>query len=271
MDNYKKLIPENKYYFSASQYFKFWSNPKDFFRRVLLKEEKDTSTSKTVLGTCIHKVIENCFNNFDANPVPSCFQEVFDYVQSLGNPDIDKYWVMEKFQQMQSFVEHTCMQDDLNKPDCIEQSFIHQLSENVYLTGTIDYYSSWNSKLLDFKTTSARIPIELEQSYLSQLLLYKLLLENNTKNKVDYIGNIYYKVPELNRISEKTGKAMKDYPVEVHKLIFPVSKYDEQEKILQANLEVIANTIEYILANPDTLYMFAKDFTLKGEKWQLKS
>lgn len=257
------LIPKDKYLFSCTQYYKFWSNPKEFFRNVLLKEREFNYTNNTVLGTLIHYLIECKHKHTECSYI-----EIEKYLSNLDYLIIDKDYIRNKFNEMKEYVLSIIEGDELNDPLEVEKNYIFQLSENVYLGGTIDAY--YDNKIVDYKTCSI-LPTEMSMSYKVQLMLYKFLIQSNAHTNITQLRNTYFSVPNVNRYSEKTGKRLKDYPCERLHLDIFVEDNDSEYQLLQDNLYMIADCIEYILKHPDTLYLFSKDITLKGVEWQSKS
>lgn len=251
----RELIPKDKYLFSVTQIQEFFINPNEFFRKVVRNEKIEFHNNNTVLGTLIHYTISQMYEKKQVT-----MQEVKDYINSI-EADIDKIWIMSKYEQMIGLVLNNVKGISLDYPTEWEKSYILQLTDNVYVGGTIDV--RYDNLLLDFKTSSKltlKKDDELPQKYIDQLYAYSYMLHKNGV-AVDKCGIVYFTVPEVGRTSLVTGKKMKDYPMQ----FFIKEFYLQQEHMenIVKRLKLIAESIEYVLEHKDSFYLFAKDYDLK--------
>ena len=252
----RELIPQDKYLFSVTQMQKFFVNPNEFFRKVILKEDTEFHNNNTILGTLIHNAISQMYEKKQVS-----IQEVKEYINSI-DAEIDKYWIVSKYEQMVGQVLNNVKGISLDYPTEWEKSYVLQLTDNVYVGGTIDV--RYENLLLDFKTSSKltlKKDDELPQKYIDQLYTYSYMLHKNGV-AVDKCGIVYFTIPEVNRTSLVTGKRMKDYPMQ----FFIKDFYLQQDymETIEKRLKLIAESIEYVLEHKESLYLFAKDYDLKG-------
>lgn len=86
----------------------------------------------------------------------------------------------------------------------------------------------------------------------------KLLLEYPV---VDRIEIKWITHNHVNRISEKTGKPMKDYPTQVVSVIQAIT--EEDYAFIESILKLVAESVKYVKENPKTAYIVFKDYRLK--------
>lgn len=253
-----KLIPKDKYLFSVTQIQEFFLNPNEFFRKVIKKEKIDFYNTQTVLGTIIHYAISQMYDKKEIKD-----NEIVEYLKSIPKEfEIDTHYVKSKTQEMIPQVLHYARGLELDPPTEWEKSYVLQLTDNVYVGGTIDV--RYENLLLDFKTSSKltmKKDDELPQKYIDQLYTYSYILHQKSI-PVDKCGIVYFTIPEVNRISLITNKKLKDYPMQfIRKEFYLNQEYMDE---IKNRLMLIAENIEYVLANPNSFYLFAKDYNLKG-------
>lgn len=249
------LIPENKILFSATDLNLYFDASYLFFRDKILKEREFKNYESTALGTLVHY---NISQQHLEQPIDS--KEVEDFLNSVRDT-VNIQWVRDKYIEMTVPVREYINGESLNKPDDIEKNYIYQLTENVYVGGTLD--CRYGDTIIDYKTTSNK-SIKSEQpldfKYKNQLLVYAwLCLKHGIE--VNAIQNTYITIPETNRFSDTTGRRLQDYPTR----IIPIKEYLRPEDIetIESKLYLIAESIEYVLKHKDSLYLFAKDRRLK--------
>ncbi|HIH2213124.1 TPA: PD-(D/E)XK nuclease family protein [Campylobacter coli] len=254
-----KDIPEGYYLFSASSINNYFFNPNKFFRKVILKEEVSEQTNSTILGTIVHHFASNYDRNYD-----EVEKEVIEFLEEYKSSEsVDINYIKSKYpfmaQELISYIKNF----DIFEPTERESSYLLKLTDRVYLGGTIDV--RYDNLLLDYKTTSNKYittDTPIPDNYKLQLYTYLHLLHKNNV-KIDKYGITWISVPEYGRISEKTGKPLKDYSTNIvtNTEYIDLDFYNEVWK----KIMLVAENIEYILGNPNSLYLFAKDLELKGK------
>ncbi|PNX47330.1 MAG: hypothetical protein BV457_05860, partial [Thermoplasmata archaeon M9B1D] len=102
-------------------------------------------------------------------------------------------------------------------------------------------------------------PKNFPRAYWFQQLTYAWLLRKEGK-KVDYIELVYITGNNTGRFNEK-GKALKDYPSEVHTISMQVT--DEDLDNIESCLMLIAESIKIWNEQPELRYLLAQDRRLK--------
>lgn len=256
----RELIPQDKYLFSVTQIQEFFINPNEFFRKVVMQEKIDFHNNQTILGTLIHYAISQMYERKEVSK-----QEINEYINSIpAEFEIDKHWIIEKYEAMVHQVLANVKGISLDYPTEWEKSYTMKLTDNVYIGGTIDV--RYDNLLLDFKTSSKltlKKDDELPQKYIDQLYTYSYILHKHGV-AIDKCGIVYFTIPEIGRISLVTGKRMKDYPMQ----FFIKEFYLQQEHMdmIEKRLKLIAENIEYVLEHKDSLYLFARDYDMKDTK-----
>jgi ATP-dependent helicase/DNAse subunit B len=255
-DDKRKQIGNDDYLFSVTQMNEFINNPNHFFRKVILKEDIPFANNATALGTIIHYAISQAHNDSEIHDF-----EINEYLDSLSEFDIDYRWILNKFSQMKNIVVPFAKNFSIDKPNEFEKAHLLKLDEHIYLGGTLD--CRYDNTIIDYKTTN-KLTItkddELPEKYINQLYTYAYMLHQEGI-AVDKAAIMYMTIPEVGRISEKTGKPMKDYPCRC----FVVEKYLQQEKMdeIIKKIELIKETIKLILNDRKLLPYFARDLELK--------
>ncbi|MBS9782736.1 MAG: hypothetical protein KGV43_02920, partial [Arcobacter sp.] len=96
-------------------------------------------------------------------------------------------------------------------PQKAEETVLEEILPNIYIGGTYDALLH-DRVLIDYKTTSDLVAkTYIPTNYKWQLLTYAWLLKQKGI-EIDTIRIIWITKNVVGRISEKTGKPMKDYP-----------------------------------------------------------
>lgn len=246
INTYQKFQQENKIGVSCSIISLFNTNRKLFFD-IINDRNLDEITTYSALGTIIHY----CASQYIKREVKTLKQDIIDYINSL--PIIcDKELILQKYSIMANTLFKWCD----NILDCqkilTEKQFTYNLSEKIVLNGTCDLILN-NNTLIDFKTTSQLSQItKMPDKYKTQLLSYIYLLQKNDIY-IDYAKIVYITQPQLNKISEKTGKQLKDYPCQVYELGLPIN--DDSLIEIEETLNLINDSINFYLDNPEYKYL----------------
>lgn len=255
------LIPKGCYLFSATSLKTFNTSKNYFYRKTLLKDSSGDPTKNTILGTIVHHIIETILTQSKTSK-----DEIDKYIDSFNDKllysDLD--WIRSKYIEMlPTLIEY--YDSMFVAPKYVEHSLVHKTSDLIYLGGTLDYFG-YDGELKDFKTTTQFSKItEIPLDYKQQLYTYAYLLQKHG-DKVEKLTIEYIRIPATNRVSEKTGKALQDYPCEIYSL----SEYLDEEfmAIIESKIKMITHHLEHVINNPDLLWLFAEDETLKGLEWR---
>lgn len=245
-------LPEGSFIISPSMVSGFNDKKHEWYRSQVLKEELFEGNTSTVLGTCVHRMAEYFLNGLDVD-----FDEINNYIDSISNLDIDKFFIKEQYPIMgRTLINHLIA---TSIPKISEESVSICIKDNVYLAGTFDALD--NGTLIDFKTTSVKNPKEsIPYYYKWQLLSYAYALRANNI-EVNSIKLIYVTTNETNRVSDKTGKPLKDYPSKIVEIVEPIT--DSDMRFIEDYLKLIAETYLKGEECPELIYLLYGDYRLK--------
>ena len=248
------IVPPDAFRISASQISRFLDQTSAWYREFLLGELGFLGSTASELGNCVHaaaamQITDNAIN----------YDLIYDYINSITNPEVDKSILNEQCAPMISalydqFLSTTRLTES-------ETFLWHQTAPGVGVGGSTDAYFLHTGTIYDFKTTSAKSPpTSIPRAYWFQLMTYAYLYKQAGK-PANYIEIVYVTRNETNRVSEVTGKPMKDYPSTVFRL---------REQVTTDNLLLIENVIKLITdsviawkAQPELRYLLAQDYRLK--------
>lgn len=251
-DNYD--LPENSFRISPSMVFQFYYNKTNWFRSQVLGEELFKGNTSTILGTCIHRVAEEFIKT---KQIDYLGIEEYAKEQSLINSEVDFNFIKDQITPMgEALKSHL---EIFGIPDKSEYQVSYEIKKDIYVAGTID--AIIDDCIIDFKTTSDKTPKDyIPMNYKWQLLTYAYICKQLGMN-VNRIKIIWVTTNEVGRYSEKTGKALKDYPTQVVPITNLITEDDY--KWIDDYLHLIAETIEYYKANTDLAYLLFSDYRLK--------
>lgn len=253
--NYKENdygLPKDILRISPSSIYEFTSKKWDWYRSQVLKEDIFTGNTASILGTCIHRVAERYIKHQTID-----LDELMNYVNSQTDPEIDKEYILKQLEPMATALLNFF--NTYGLPTKSEEIVKYKLSDKVYLAGTYD--ALVGDILIDFKTTSRlNAPTEIPINYKWQLLAYAYALRMNGVN-VNKVRIVWITTNETNRISEKTGKPMKDYPSTVSMVTDMIT--DDDIRFIDEYLKLITETYEASLKYPKLTYLLYSDYRLK--------
>lgn len=219
------------------------------------------------LGTCVHAaanmfVLEKGIHH----------DKIKGYVNTLGT-DIDKDYILEQYPQMVSTLIDQYL--SRNTPHITEKFLWHEILPGVGVGGTLDsilfslhddnvyrMYSAPNNIIVDYKTTSGSVPSGFSRSYYFQQMVYAYLCKKHGI-RIDHLKLVYITTADVNRISEKTGKRLKDYPSTVTEILHTIT--DDDWNLIEGVINVIAHSVHMWQTQPDIRWALAQDWRLKGQ------
>ena len=243
------IVPPDVFTISPSSLGKFFDEPYTWYREHVLGERSFDQTTSTCLGTIVHFCGEDFIlsGQVDRTEIyrylysvvcptnspefPSTEPEMLAVLQSYKHVSIDIQHILNQYRPMGNALLDYIRKLPKHAPLVSEQMVAAEVIPGFYIAGSCDLRQG--SNLYDFKTTSA----------LSASIIWI------TTNQV-------------NRISPDTGKPMKDYPAtcSVSKSII----IDEQSlEFIESILKLVAETVQFVLANPDKAYITFRDYRLK--------
>jgi len=265
----------------ASSIGKYFSNTAQWYRGKLLGEPSQFGDStSSVLGTALHWAAENYIaGTLDA----AAKQEMYDYImiKAESNPDlIDEPYIRNNLTPMWRVLREYINSNPGGLPESFAQL---EILPGITVGGSIDLiqvvgdesvYTNLDQlrgktvNIIDWKTTSSlNPPKQMDRAYQWQLLTYAYVLHKLYGITTDTISNVYITHNQVNRISEKTGKPMKDYPSTVTPITVPVTQDDLD--FIESVIQLIAHSVHRFVTTPADRFLIAQDYRLVGNTAQL--
>ena len=242
---------KGKYVVSASSIDTFFKDTREFLNII---EGKPTfkGNDATVLGTLVHYIASQTIMNKEINK-----EDMFDFY--CENSEYVTYGdILDKaFEISETLIPY--IKNNIYNYKFCEDRFKYQISDNLMLCGTTDLVVG--DELIDFKTTRDQKKIDtFPEHYISQLSTYIYLLRKNNI-EINRFALIWITVPNTNRISDKTGKRLKEYPTQINKISMEVN--DEVLDNIEKKINLIRDSIELSISNPEYKHIIFKDYDLK--------
>lgn len=259
VENYTDLIPEGNFRISPSMVSKFSDKKWEWYQNQVLSNSTFAGNTSTVLGTCVHRcaeVFSKCKNEEERAILRT---EIPNYIDTFSmNPDVDISFCKEQWKPMgQALINYLTL---YGVPERSEDKIAYKLMDGVYVGGTAD--AVIGDTLIDYKTTSTKEPscVLIPNGYKMQMLAYawvyrKLGIEINNLKLIWITQN------NVNRISEKTGRAMKDYPSKVIPVTIGIT--NEDMEFIEDYLKLIGETYLKAKECPELTYLLFGDYRLK--------
>lgn len=166
---YNDIKIDGKTRFSPSGFSTFYENPQSWYKNNITKTGNFRGNTATVVGSIIHKRMENYWNNTPTNQ-----EEEFNYIDlHKDNADVDEWKVADEVNRLWSMLQVEI--PAMERPTNIEEAVIFEIPNTDYfIGGTYDYKRG--DVLGDIKTT-ATTPKSIKVGHRIQLLLYALALK----------------------------------------------------------------------------------------------
>lgn len=245
-------FPADSFRISPSQLSRFFDTTSQWWREFYLGEAPAfTGSTASHLGTCVHAAAAMYHDSQSIDHAA-----ILSYIDSLPS-DIDKAEIRFQYPLM----ANTLIQSYLsrNTHTYSEEFVSHELLPNIFVGGSID--ASTPNIVVDFKTTSSKTaPTSFPRPYYFQLLTYAWLLRKQGR-PIDQLRLVYVTRTIDGGYSEKTGNKLKDYPSTCTVLNHLITQADWD--LIDGCLNLIADSIAFAKANPQSLYLLAQDFRLR--------
>lgn len=254
MSNYG--LEENAFRISPSMVHKFTSKKWLWYQEQVLGNTLFTGNTATVLGTIIHRIAEEFTKTKEVNK-----QGIYDYIKTFqDDPEVDIEYIQEQWEVMgQALLNYLTT---FGIPDESEKEVSYNIQDNVFVAGTIDAISG--DTIIDYKTTSyLNPPDKIPENYKWQLLTYAWICKK-LGIEIEKIRIVWITNNIVGRISEKTGKAMKDYPSVVGTTTELIT--DEDIAFIDSYLHLVAETYLKAKECPELTYLLFADYRLKETK-----
>jgi hypothetical protein len=180
---YDDIKIDGKLRLSPSSFNNFYLNGKAWYNQNVLKTDKFTGNTATVLGTIIHARIGAYWKGIKIDT-----NEELKYLDRYkDNPEVDDWKVADMLTNLWDIVADQITQMD--KPTEVEQRVVFEIpNSDIFLGGTYDYRTK--SKLGDIKTVS-QTPKSIKVSHKIQLYIYLLIMRMNGDNSIKELEVLY--------------------------------------------------------------------------------
>ena len=246
------ILPAGAFKISPSRLSRFLDSTSGWYRECVLGEEPEfTGNTMSHLGTIVHGLAEMYMKTgrYDSSIVDQ-------YLNSIADPNIDKLFIMQNYEIMIDTLVSSFL---CNVQGTAEEFVHHEVSPGFHLAGSIDLYT--DEEVIDYKTTnSTSIPTSVRREYFFQQLCYVWLLRQRGLD-IRRFRLVYITTNQVNRISDVTGKPMKDYPTQVGSIVHEVTGDDLL--MIEGIVKLVAESVSLFQNQPHLRHILAQDMRLK--------
>lgn len=236
---------------SASQVSKFFDSTSQWYHENLLGEEGFTGNTATNLGTVVHAGIEMFVKEGEVD-----WDVLYNHILGLSDPEIDKQLILDQYEPM---ITAALSYVEAHMPKEVEKFVFHEILPGIGAGGSIDALRG--DTIMDWKTTSAKTPpTRFSRNYWFQQMTYAWVLKQQGID-IRYLKLVYITQNETGRVSEKTGKPLKDYPSQVSEVVEEVT--EQNLELIGSCLSVIAESVQAFKDKPELRHLLAQDARLR--------
>lgn len=248
----KDLLPEGAVKISPSRLSKFFDSTSEWYRTHLLGEEDSfTGSTASVLGTCVHGMAQMFLETGRVDET-----KVEAYLNSITDPLIDKNYIRMQYPVMGTQLIERYVKYNKGKSETFMH---HEVVPGVVVGGSIDLLL--DNEIVDYKTTSSTsAPTSIKREYWFQQMAYVWMARKKGMD-IRSFRLVYVTTNDVGRISDKTGKPMKDYPTTVTELVHHVTGDDLV--LIDGVINLMAESILAFQQNPEIRHLLAQDMRLK--------
>lgn len=244
-------VTKGAFRIGASQVSKFFDKTSEWYHENLLGAEGFTGNTATHLGTVVHAAIEMFVTEGEVD-----WEALRTHIESIDHPDVDIYHILDQYEPMISAVLPFVQS---NMPTEVEKFVFHEILPGIGAGGSIDAIRG--DTIMDWKTTSAKTPpTRFSRNYWFQQMTYAWVLKQQGTD-IRYLKLVYVTQNETGRVSEKTGKPLKDYPSEVSVVTEEVTQ--ENLDLIGSCLQLVAESVQTWHDKPELRHLLAQDMRLK--------
>lgn len=250
-NNGENVVPKGHIRVGASGIAKFITSTRQFWGELMLGEEGFVGSTASVLGTCTHFYGEDSLLNGEVDQA-----EIEKYIEK--HPHLDQDFIREQHPIMGGALLDY-IQSNLSGTLVPERFVFEEILPGIGVGGSIDLIAG--DTIIDWKTTSAlSAPKTMSYQYRLQLLTYAWILRKQG-HTINRIRIVYITTNVTGRVSETTGKPMKDYPTDVTVLNEQIT--DEDMDMIEGIINVICHSVKRWQEVPADRFLLAQDWRLK--------
>jgi hypothetical protein len=255
----KGIVPEGAWRLSPSSAYKFFDKTSEWYREYLLGEAPTfEGSTMSNLGTVVHYCAETY-----ANGKPIDHNAIVNYVKSQSS-DIDTMFILDQYSVMAETLVNSYLRS--NMPSKTELFLWYEVLPGIGVGGSIDsiYFPITGNPgiIVDYKTTNALTPTDKfsRPYYFQQMLYYWLCKKNGIE--INTLRLCYVSTNQVGRISEKTGKNMKDYPSTVTTIDHIIT--NEDHNLIESVVDLVCESVDTWNKKPELRFLLAQDYRLKS-------
>lgn len=250
--NNGKDVTGDAFRIGASQVSKFFDYTSQWYHEHLLGEGGFEGSTATHLGTAVHAGIEMYVTEGEVD-----WQALNDHILKIKTPDVDIAHILDQYQPM---IEAVLPFVDNNMPTEVEKFVFQEIIPGIGAGGSIDALRG--DTIIDWKTTSSLTPpSKFSRNYWFQQMTYVWVLKQQGID-INFLKLVFISTNQVGRVSEKTGKPLKDYPSTVTVLTEPVT--EQALGLIGDCLRVIAESVQAWKDYPEMRHLLAQDLRLKA-------
>lgn len=249
----KGIVPEDHFRISPSQLSRFLDSTSQWYREMLLGEDAAfQGNTMSHLGNCVHAAAE-----MYATTGEVYYDQIESYINSITDPEVDTDFIHSQYESMIDTLISQYLTS--NQPSHTELFLYKEIIPGIGVGGSID--SILGTTITDYKTTNAlNAPTKISRNYWFQQMAYAWLCRMNNIH-IDTIRLCFITTSQTGRVSEKTGKPLKDYPSTVSIVEHHIT--DQDIEIIDNTLKLVAHSVDTWNKQPDIRHLLAQDWRLR--------
>lgn len=252
--NTGKDVTKDAFRIGASQVSKFFDSTTSWYRENLLGEEGFTGNTASTLGTIVHAGIEMYIDTGEVD-----WEAIDAHLDTITDPEIDVNHIYSQYEVMISTAIDYIQTNFSSNTIKAEQFVFHEILPGIGAGGSIDALRG--DTIIDWKTTGAKTPpTRFSRNYWFQQMTYAWVLKQQGID-IRYLKLVFITKNETGRVSEKTGKPLKDYPSTCTVVTEEVT--DENLDLIGSCLKLVAESVQTWEKDPSIRHLLAQDMRLK--------
>jgi len=265
-DDGKGTAAEGNFRIGASQVSKFFDTTSQWYRENLLGEDGFTGNTASELGNCVHAAAAMRTERGRVS-----YETIEAYIDTLDSIAFDT----EQIRAQYPLMVDTLLPFMESNPTTEAEKFIYyEILPGIGAGGSIDALCgdhviaedgtityTGEVTIRDWKTSSALSPPnKFSRNYWFQQMVYSWVLKQ-LGITVSKIQLVYITRSVTGRVSEKTGKPLKDYPSQLAVVTEEVT--DESLALIGSCLQLIAESVQAWNTQPELHHLLSQDLRLR--------
>lgn len=246
------VMPEGEFKISPSRLSRFFDDTSNWYRECILGEEVGfKGNTASTLGTVVHGLADMYSKE---GKIDHALAE--EFLNTITDPEIDVQYIRMQYPGM----AQALIDEFVSRHNGISEPFLHiPVIPGYSVGGSIDLLCP--TEIVDYKTTSQlNAPTKIPRNYYFQQMAYVWMARQRGYD-IKSFRLVYVTTSVTGRVSEKTGKPLKDYPTTVTSLVHEVTPSDLE--IIESVVRLVADSAKQFIENSKLRYLLAQDYRLK--------